>query len=98
MIAASAARHLQMTLRIERMTTARGTLLRVCGQLRSEDLGELQKQVDGGEGARVMDLDELALVDVEVVRFLGACEGRGIEFVNCPPYIREWMKREAEKK
>ena len=90
--------HLPMTLRIERMTTARGALLKVCGQIRSEDLGELRKQLDSGAGARVMDLDELALVDVEVVRFLGACEGRGIEFVNCPPYIREWMKREAEKK
>jgi hypothetical protein len=90
--------HLPMTLRIERMTTARGALLKVCGQIRSEDLEELQKQLDSGAGARVMDLDELALVDVEVVRFLGACEGRGIEVVNCPPYIREWMKREAEKK
>lgn len=87
-----------MTLRIERITTASGTLLKVCGQIRSEDLGELEKQMEYGGEVKVLDLDELALVDVEVVRFLGGCEGRGIEFVNCPPYVREWMKREAEKR
>ena len=87
-----------MTLRIEKISTLSRTLLKVSGQIRSEDLGELRSQMEGGGRLEVWDLDELTLVDVEVVRFLGACEGRGIEFVNCPPYIREWMKREAEKK
>jgi hypothetical protein len=41
-----------------------------------------------------MDLDEVTLVDVEVVRFLGACEAEGAEVLGCSPYIREWIRRE----
>jgi hypothetical protein len=32
-----------------------------------------------------MDLGEVTLVDVEVVRFLSECEGGGIILVHCPP-------------
>ena len=43
------------------------------------------------------DLDELTLVDAGVVRYLGECEDRGVELKNCPPYIREWIKREKDR-
>jgi len=33
-------------------------------------------------------------VDWAVVQFLAALEGEGIELVNCPRYIREWMTKE----
>jgi hypothetical protein len=42
----------------------------------------------------VLDLDEVMLVDVVVVRFLIACEAEGIELLHCAPYIREWMSKE----
>jgi hypothetical protein len=42
----------------------------------------------------VLDLDEVTLVDVAVVRFLIACKAEGIELRHCAPYIREWMGRE----
>jgi len=42
----------------------------------------------------VLDLDEVTLVDVEVVRFLGRCEQAGTALLHCPPYIREWIARE----
>jgi hypothetical protein len=42
----------------------------------------------------LLDLGEVTLVDVEVVRFLGDCEDRGIVLVHCPPYVREWILRE----
>ena len=41
-----------------------------------------------------MDLGEVTLVDVEVVRFLSECEDGGIVLVHCPPYVREWILRE----
>ncbi len=41
-----------------------------------------------------LDLDEVTLVDVDVVRFLGACQAEGTEVLRCSPYIREWMFRE----
>jgi hypothetical protein len=43
-----------------------------------------------------LDLKEVTLVDVDVVRFLGACEVEGVEIVHCSQYIREWMVRERE--
>jgi hypothetical protein len=45
----------------------------------------------------VLDLKEVTVVDVEVVRFLGACEANGVRIVHCPQYIREWMHRERER-
>jgi hypothetical protein len=44
-----------------------------------------------------LDLDEVTLVDVEVVRFLGSCETAGIAILHCPPYIREWIAREQRQ-
>jgi len=45
----------------------------------------------------VLDLDEVDLVDIDAVRFLNACKARGIEVVNCLPYIREWMVQERAR-
>ena len=42
----------------------------------------------------MLDLDEVTLLDVAVVRFLIPCEAEGIELRHCAPYIREWMTRE----
>jgi len=41
-------------------------------------------------------MDEVTLVDVDVVRFLGACEAQGIQLRGCSAYIREWIAREQE--
>jgi formate hydrogenlyase transcriptional activator len=60
----------------------------------SEHLEQLKALV-GDEGERVrLDLEEITLVDVEVVRFLSGCEAEGVELLKCSPYIREWIFRE----
>ena len=41
-----------------------------------------------------LDLSEVTLVDVDVVRFFGDQERQGIELVKCSPYVREWIQRE----
>ena len=41
-----------------------------------------------------LDLTEVILVDITVVRFLMSCENEGVELVQCPPYVREWIVRE----
>ena len=43
---------------------------------------------------KILDLGEVTLVDLGVVRFLISSEDEGIELVQCPPYVREWMLRE----
>jgi hypothetical protein len=62
--------------------------------MRAEHLSELEKQIKESESKIVLDLEELNLVDVEAVRFLGMCETQGITLLNCSPYIRDWIGKE----
>jgi hypothetical protein len=68
--------------------------LRLIGRVESGHVGELRDHIRSHHVKVVVDLDEVRLVDVSVVRFLVTCEGQGVELLNCPPYIREWMGRE----
>jgi len=83
-----------MTLRIETMSDGATTTIRLIGEVNSEHLTGLTEQIRSIGSRTVLDLDEVTLVDVEVVRFLGRCESEGIESINCAPYVREWMIRE----
>jgi len=85
-----------MTLRIEKDSQRGRTTIRLIGHFQLEHVGELQKQLDQNGSHFVLDLTELTLVDVDIVRFLGTCEARGVELVNCSPYIREWMNEEGK--
>jgi hypothetical protein len=71
--------------------------LRIIGRVESEYLDELRAQLRKHRLQLVLDLDEVTLVDVGVVRFLIACEAEGIELLHCPPYIQEWMDRERRR-
>jgi hypothetical protein len=42
----------------------------------------------------ILDLTEVTLVDIAVVRFLMSCENESMELLQCPPYVREWIVRE----
>jgi hypothetical protein len=83
-----------MTLRIERNSQGARTVLKLIGQIHSRDLEQLDGQMQSRGAGMAFDLDELTLVDAGVVRYLGECEERGVELLNSPPYIREWIKRE----
>ncbi len=83
-----------MTLRIETASDGHTTSLRLIGRIQAEYLNELEAQVGRHRPRLVLDLNEVTLVDVAVVRFLIACEAEGIELRHCAPYIREWMGRE----
>ena len=62
--------------------------------MQAEHLAEVQNQIDARGPKVTLDLEELTLVDVHVVRFLGVCEARGIEVLNCSPFITDWIARE----
>jgi anti-anti-sigma regulatory factor len=83
-----------MTLRIVKIFDATRTVLKLCGRIQARDIEELRDQMDGRTRATILDLQEVTLVDVEVVRFLGRCEANGVELAHCSPYIREWVFRE----
>jgi hypothetical protein len=75
-----------MTVKIEKVSDGRKTVIRLSGRLRLEHLDELKTQIDGDKPRIVLHLDSVTLVDVEVVRFLSACEERGIELIHGWPY------------
>ena len=83
-----------MTLRIEKESDRHKTIIRLSGRLQSEHLDELGIRINGEQSPMTLDLEGVTLVDIGVVRFLNACEKRGVELLHCSPYIREWMSRE----
>jgi anti-anti-sigma regulatory factor len=87
-----------MTIRIEKETDRLKTMIRVSGRLQSKHLDELRTQLEGNQSRIVLDLNGVTLVDVEIVRFLNACEKGGVELLNSWPYRQEWMIREKGRK
>ena len=84
----------KVTLRIEEISDGHRTILRLSGRIQSEHLEELTAHIRRNRPAIVLDLEDVALVDVPAVRFLSTCESEGIELLHCAPYIRKWMDRE----
>jgi anti-anti-sigma regulatory factor len=76
------------------MTFKITVVLRVSGRIDAEHVSELRSCLSRHGPNVVLDLDEVRLVDVAVVRFLVRCEAAGMELRNCSRYIREWMDRE----
>ena len=85
-----------MTLRIEQTSDGQTTTLRLSGHFHSAHLEAVTDHMQGGGPGMVLDLDDVTLVDVEVVRFLGRCEEAGTALLHCPLYIREWISRERQ--
>jgi anti-anti-sigma regulatory factor len=82
-------------LKITRATEEGFTRVIVSGRIDAPQLPDLRRFLDSENASNVvLDLTEVSLVDVEVVKFLLRREGQGIRFVGCPAYIREWMVRE----
>jgi anti-anti-sigma regulatory factor len=85
-----------MTLRIEKTPDGPTTRIRLIGRMRAEHMEELEKQIRESGPAITLDLEEVTLVDVEVVRFLGTREAQGVTLLNCSPYIRDWIGKERD--
>ena len=81
--------------KIEKLAEGNTTVLRLVGRISAEHLDELNKLIaDAEPKVAKLDLSEVMLVDLDVVRFLGDQERQGVELVKCSPYIREWIQRE----
>jgi anti-anti-sigma regulatory factor len=83
-----------MTLRIARTFDGQRTILRLSGRIQSANVEHIREQMTGNAETIVLDLEEVTLVDVDVVRFLCTRQAEGVEIVNCSPYIRDWIFRE----
>jgi len=83
-----------MTLRIEKDSNGQTTTLRLIGRMRREHIEELKAQMKAGGTCVTLDLSELSLVDLDVVRFLATCQTEGISLVHCSRYINNWITKE----
>jgi hypothetical protein len=84
-----------MTLKIDRQAFEDRLVLRLIGNMRVEHIEEVRSELR--RSARiVLDIGELALVSVEGVRFLNACQDDGIVIANGSPYISDWMLLERK--
>ena len=64
------------------------------GRIEEQHVPELQEllEADAEFPDVAFDLEEVRLVDRNVVKFLAACEARGVKLKHCPSYIREWIE------
>jgi anti-anti-sigma regulatory factor len=85
-----------MTLKIEKYANEYGTTIRLIGRVQAEHLAELETQIKESGSKIALDLEEVNLVDVEVVRFLGSWEAQGVKLLNCCAYIRDWIGKERD--
>ena len=72
-------------------------VLRLSGRMQVRHLEQLKARIANATQAVVLDLEEVILVDLDVVRFLSTCVSQGIEVRHCAPYIREWIRRESAR-
>ena len=68
-------------------------LLHMSGHLQGVHVSMIEEVVVNETLPVALDLEEVTLVDREVVRFLAACDTKGIGLRNCPGFIREWMSK-----
>ena len=85
-------------LKIEKLAEEETTVLRLMGRITAQHLEELRELIADAEPNVKLDLSEVTLVDVDVIRFLGNQERRGVQLVNCSRYVREWIQREQREK
>ena len=84
-------------MKIEKLSDGATTTIRLIGEFQSAHLSELTNQLRDKGPNCVLDLKEVTIVDLDVVRFLGTCELEGVQITNCCHYIRDWILREQEK-
>jgi hypothetical protein len=81
-------------LKIRRSEDKGSVIFALSGRIEEKHVSELQKlfEAEAEVGDITLELEELRLVDRGAVRYLAACEARGIKLENCPSYIREWIE------
>src|SRR5437870_11927221 len=69
--------------------------VRLSGDLRSEDLDQVKTEIERRGTSAILDVEEVALVDLAGVQLLNECEAHRIAVLNCPPYVRDGLSREG---
>jgi hypothetical protein len=82
--------------KLQKLTEDKTVVLKLIGRIEAEGLSELRSLFESQDNSEnlVLDLSEVNLAGRDAVVFLAHCEARGTRLVNCPAYIRDWIRRE----
>ena len=85
-------------LKVRRSEVNGHAIFAVSGRIEETHLPELHELLDAETNPAevTLDLTEVKLVDREAIKFLAACETRGIGLKNCPSYIRRWIEQGSD--
>jgi anti-anti-sigma regulatory factor len=80
-------------LKIQRSANGK-IIFTLCGRIEGGDLVELRRLLAGEKADQhiVLDLKNVTIVSGNAVKFLAHCESSSIQLMNCPGYIREWIR------
>jgi ABC-type transporter Mla MlaB component len=84
-------------LRIEKLLNQTSTILKLSGRIQEENLPELRREIEQCADSPKLDLKDVNLLDRPSVRFLIQCESQGIQLVNCPLFLQEWITCERRR-
>lgn len=73
-------------------------ILSISGRIAERDVDTLRSLLEQEKRVVAIDLKDVLIVGCEAIKFLALSEAHGIELRNCPPYIREWITKEAADK
>ena len=80
--------------KVEKIFEEDSTVFRLVGHVKAEHVADLKTLIADERAPVQLDLSEVTLVDLDVVCFLKDYERRGVQLINCSPYVREWIRRE----
>ena len=80
--------------RIETSVRRHQVIFAVIGRIESNDLPELKRVIESHDRPVILDLKGVRLIDRDGITFLANFETDNGRITNCPPYIREWIRRE----
>jgi hypothetical protein len=86
-----------MTWKVEKVVRGETTAFSLSGRVHADHLDKLKAALGCEPANRSLDLKEVTIVDVDVVRFLGHLEQIGVCLLHCFPYIRAWIDKECGK-
>jgi anti-anti-sigma regulatory factor len=85
-----------MTYKVHRRVVGQDrVVLSISGRISGDGVNTLRSLLSQEKASSLtLDLKDVRLVDDEAVKLLAAYEANGTVIINCPMYIREWVRRE----
>jgi anti-anti-sigma regulatory factor len=78
----------------------RSVTLLLNGKFSEDAIPELEQSISHARGAHqriFIDLSEVTLVDRKAVQYISDQAGSDIKLVNCPIYLRHWIKQVSDE-